>query len=213
MRELKRELIATLRHAHNMRVTRSKGQDRRGQIPDIVSIHVHPPEIEDRRFPGRWESDLVKGAANANAAGTFVERTSRLLMPIKLPEFKPASPVNVMQAFRDKLLGIAQPMRQSMTYDQGRAMAMHMESIRRTGREWRCTFVTRTAHGSAVPTKTSTDWCVSIYPKAQTYWASAGNSWTPSLARSATGPGKAWAYVLRWRSIESSCSTATNTPP
>ncbi|WP_310565628.1 hypothetical protein [Hydrogenophaga sp.] len=28
--ELKRELIATLRHVHNKRVPRSKGQDRRG---------------------------------------------------------------------------------------------------------------------------------------------------------------------------------------
>lgn len=44
--ELKRELIATLRHAHNKRVPRSKGQDRRGQIADMVSIHVRPPEIE-----------------------------------------------------------------------------------------------------------------------------------------------------------------------
>jgi len=52
--ELKRELIATLRHAHNKRVPRSKGQDRRGQIPDMVSIHVRPPEIEDRQFPGHW---------------------------------------------------------------------------------------------------------------------------------------------------------------
>lgn len=38
--ELKRELIATLRHAHNERVSRSKGQDRRGQIPDMLSIHI-----------------------------------------------------------------------------------------------------------------------------------------------------------------------------
>lgn len=30
--ELKRELIATLRHAHNKCVPRSKGQDRRAQI-------------------------------------------------------------------------------------------------------------------------------------------------------------------------------------
>jgi IS30 family transposase len=131
--ELKRELIATLRHAHNKRVPRSKGQDRRGQIPDMVSIHLRPPEIEDRQFPGHWEGDLIKGAANASAVGTLVERTSRLLMLIKLPEFKPASAVNVMQAFSDKLLGIAAPMRQSMTYDQGREMAMHKELSRRTG--------------------------------------------------------------------------------
>ena len=131
--ELKRELIATLRHAHNKRVPRSKGQDRRGQIPDMVSIHLRPPEIEDRQFPGHWEGDLIKGAANASAVGTLVERTSRLLMLIKLPEFKPASAVNVMQAFSDKLLGIAAPMRQSMTYDQGREMAMHKELSKRTG--------------------------------------------------------------------------------
>lgn len=131
--ELKRELIATLRHAHNKRVPRSKGQDRRGQIPDMVSIHVRPPEIEDRQFPGHWEGDLIKGAANASAVGTLVERTSRLLMLIKLPEFKPASAVNVMQAFSDKLQGIAPAMRQSMTYDQGREMAMHKELSRRTG--------------------------------------------------------------------------------
>jgi IS30 family transposase len=130
--ELKRELIATLRHAHNKRVPRSKGEDRRGQIPDMVSIHVRPPEIEDRQFPGHWEGDLIKGAANASAVGTLVERTSRLLMLIKLPEFKPASAANVMQAFSDKLLGIAEPMRQSMTYDQGREMAMHKELSRRT---------------------------------------------------------------------------------
>ena len=131
--ELKRELIATLRHAHNKRVPRSKGQDRRGQIPDMVSIHLRPPEIEDRQFPGHWEGDLIKGAANASAVGTLVERTSRLLMLIKLPEFKPASAANVMQAFSDKLLGIAAPMRQSMTYDQGREMAMHKELSKRTG--------------------------------------------------------------------------------
>jgi IS30 family transposase len=95
--ELKRELIATLRHAHNKRVPRSKGQDRRGQIPDMVSIQLRPPEIEDRQFPGQWEGDLIKGAANGSAVGTLVERTSRLLMLIKLPESKPSSAANVMQ--------------------------------------------------------------------------------------------------------------------
>ncbi len=51
--------------------------------------------------------------------GTLVERTSRLVMLVKLPEFKPASVANVLQALTDKLVGIAEPMRMSMTYDQG----------------------------------------------------------------------------------------------
>lgn len=131
--ELRKELIATLRHAHNKRLPRSKGQDRRGQIPDMLSIHMRPPEIEDRQLPGHWEGDLIKGAGNASAVGTLVERTSRLLMLVKLPQFKPASAANVMQAFTDKLLGIAQPMRQSMTYDQGKEMALHKQLTQNTG--------------------------------------------------------------------------------
>ena len=131
--ELRKELIATLRHVHNKRVPRSKGQDRRGQIPDMLSIHVRPPEIEDRQFPGHWEGDLIKGAGNASAVGTLVERTSRLLMLVKLPDFKPASAANVLQGFTNKLLSIAQPMRQSMTYDQGREMALHKQLSLNTG--------------------------------------------------------------------------------
>lgn len=131
--ELRRELIACLRQAKNKRVPRSKGQDRRGQIPDMLSIHLRPPEIEDRQFPGHWEGDLIKGAGNASAVGTLVERTSRLLMLVKLPHPQPASAVNVLQAFTDKLNSIAAPMRLSMTYDQGREMALHKQLTANTG--------------------------------------------------------------------------------
>ena len=131
--QLKRELIACLRQAHNKRTPRSKGQDRRGQIPDMLSIHVRPPEVQDRQFPGHWEGDLIKGAGNASAVGTLVERTSRLLMLVKLPHPQPASAANVLQAFTDKLLSIAQPMRRTLTYDQGREMARHKELTASTG--------------------------------------------------------------------------------
>lgn len=115
--ELKRELVACLRQAHNKRLPRSKGQDRRGQIPDMLNIHVRPPEVEDRQFPGHWEGDLIKGEPNASAVGTLVERTSRLLMLVKLPHPKPASAVSVLQAFTEKLNSIAKPMRKTLTYD------------------------------------------------------------------------------------------------
>ena len=36
--ELRKELIATLRQARNKRLPRSKGKDRRGQIPDMLSM-------------------------------------------------------------------------------------------------------------------------------------------------------------------------------
>ena len=89
--------------------------------------------MEDRQFPGHWEGDLIKGAGNASAVGTLVERTSRLLILVKLPHPKPASAANVLQAFTDKLNSIAQPMRLSLTYDQGREMAMHKKLTAQTG--------------------------------------------------------------------------------
>jgi IS30 family transposase len=78
--QLKKDLIQALSHAHNKRVPRSKGQDRRGQIPDMLSIHLRPPHTEDYLFLGHWEGDFIKGVANASAVGTMVERTSRFVM-------------------------------------------------------------------------------------------------------------------------------------
>ena len=131
--ELRKELIANLRQGRRKRVPRSQGQDRRGHIPDQLSIHLRPPDVEDRQFPGHWEGDLIKGEGNASAVGTLVERTSRLLILVKLPHPKPASAANVLQAFTDKLLGIAEPLRLSLTYDQGKEMAYHRKLTEATG--------------------------------------------------------------------------------
>ena len=54
--ELRKELIICLRQSKATRRPRSGGVDRRGQIPEMVSIHVRPPEIEDRLMPGYWEA-------------------------------------------------------------------------------------------------------------------------------------------------------------
>ena len=131
--ELKKELVSCLRLAHAARWPRSKGKDRRGEIKDLVSIHVRPPEVEDRQLPGHWEGDLIKGKANASAIGTLVERTTRLVVLVKLPHPNPATAAHALQAFSDKLNGIAEPMRQSLTYDRGREMAEHAKLTEKTG--------------------------------------------------------------------------------
>ena len=131
--ELKKELVACLRMAHAKRWPRSKGEDRRGEITDLVSIHVRPPEVADRQLPGHWEGDLIKGAHNASAIGTLVERTTRLVVLVKLPHPNPATAAHVLKAFSDKLNAIASPMRQSLTYDRGREMAEHARLTQNTG--------------------------------------------------------------------------------
>ena len=103
-----REFIACLRLARAKRWSRSRGENRRGQIADLLSIHVRPPELEDRQFPGHWEADLIKRAGNLSALGTLVQRSTRLLMLLKLPHPHPATAAHILQAFTDKLNGIAQ---------------------------------------------------------------------------------------------------------
>jgi IS30 family transposase len=50
--ELRTEVIALLRHDHQKRRPRARGKDRRGQIPNMISIAERPAEIEDRLIPG-----------------------------------------------------------------------------------------------------------------------------------------------------------------
>lgn len=91
--------------------------DRRGQIPEMVSIHVRPPEIEDRLMSGHWEGDLIKGKANASCVGTLLERTSGYLVLVKMND---ATATSAMEGFSAALNGMPLAMRKSMTYDQGR---------------------------------------------------------------------------------------------
>ncbi|WP_246217567.1 IS30 family transposase [Paraburkholderia panacisoli] len=119
-----------LRQGHITRMPRTQGTDRRGQIPDMISIHVRPPEIEDRPLPGHWEGDFIKGAGNQSSVGVLVERTSRLVLLAKMEDATAASALAGISA---KLNSIAEPLRQSFTYDQGKEMSRHRELTAATG--------------------------------------------------------------------------------
>ena len=84
--ELRSELIAQLRFAHKARMPRTRGQDRRGQLPNMTSIHLRPIEVAARLIPGHWEGDLIKGAGNKSAVGVLVERATRLVLLCKMPD-------------------------------------------------------------------------------------------------------------------------------
>ena len=128
--ELRRQLIACLRHGRSTRMPRSRGDDRRGQIPEMVSIHVRPPEVDDRVMPGHWEGDFIKGAGNKSSVGVLVERTSRLVLLAKMVD---ATAASALEGFSAKLNSIAAPLRQSLTYDQGKELSRHKDLTKRTG--------------------------------------------------------------------------------
>jgi IS30 family transposase len=128
--ELRRQLIACLRLGRGTRMPRTRGVDRRGQIPDMLSIHVRPPEIEDRVMPGHWEGDFIKGQGNQSSVGVLVERSSRLVLLAKMDD---ATAASALAGFAAKLNSIAEPMRHSLTYDQGKEMSRHVELREQTG--------------------------------------------------------------------------------
>lgn len=128
--ELRKQLVSCLRQGKSNRRPRAGGEDRRGKLADMVSIHVRPPEVDDRLMPGHWEGDLIKGSLNQSAVGVLVERTTGLVLLAKMKDCTAAS---ALEAFTLKLRSIAAPLRKSMTYDQGREMARHAELSALTG--------------------------------------------------------------------------------
>lgn len=128
--ELRKELIHCLRQGQSRRRPRPGGVDRRGQIPDMVSIHLRPPEASDRVLPGHWEGDLIKGKDNASAIGTLNDLTTGYVMLIKMRD---ATATSAVEGFSAALNSMPLQARRTLTYDQGREMARHAEITQRTG--------------------------------------------------------------------------------
>ena len=120
--ELKATLLRCLRQRRKHRKRRSAAHDRRGQIPDMLSIEERPAEVADRTVPGHWEGDLLMGRRHASALGTLVERTTRftLLVPLRGQD-----PTTVRRAFAREMRTLPAQVRRSLTYDRGREMLEH----------------------------------------------------------------------------------------
>ena len=125
---LRTELVRLLRQSHAGRLPRARGSARFTGIQGMAPIALRPPEVAARIVPGHWEADLIKGARNASAVGTMVERTSRFLMLAKLPN---ASAGAALEGFSRRLLTVPPCLRKTLTYDQGSEMSMHKRLARR----------------------------------------------------------------------------------
>jgi len=120
---LRRELAACLRTGRAQR--RPQGRvERRGRIPGMVMISQRPAEAEDRAVPGHWEGDLIMGSTASNSAiGTLVERATRYVMLLHLPNGHGAAAVR--DAMTETIKTLPDHLWKSITWDQGREMAQH----------------------------------------------------------------------------------------
>lgn len=121
-----KELRRLLRHGHLRRRTRGrpKKTENRGKIPDMTMIDERPEEVVSRLVPGHWEGDIIKGKYNKSALGTLVERRTRYTILVPLPAFGSES---VRKAFAKALTDLPEDIRCTLTYDQGKEMADHLQ--------------------------------------------------------------------------------------
>lgn len=120
--ELKKELISYLRQKKKSRYPRKGSKDKRGKIPEMISIEERPAEVEGRAVAGHWEGDLIMGKGHKSAIGSIVERKTRTVLLVKL---KGKDATSVRKAFERELRTLPQQMTKTMTYDQGHEMAEH----------------------------------------------------------------------------------------
>ena len=121
---LKREIQAALRTGRTRRKPHRTGEQRTPRFVDpMIMISERPPEIEDRAVPGHWEGDLITGAYNQSAIATLVERTTRYVMLVHLPNDHTAE--TVRDGLVTTMATLPEHLRGSLTWDQGAEMATH----------------------------------------------------------------------------------------
>jgi transposase, IS30 family len=129
---LRKELHGCLRTGRAMR--RAKAYTKRGvgqgQLSNMVMISERPAEVEDRAVPGHWEGDLIFGK-RMTTIGTLVERQSRYVILLKLPNGHGAEAVR--KAMTKRILTLPAQLRRSITWDQGKEMAEHVQFTVDTG--------------------------------------------------------------------------------
>src|SRR6476619_1101834 len=94
-----------------------------GHIKGMVMISERPAGAEDRAVPGHWEGDLIIGKDCRSAVGTLVERTTRYLLLLHLPEGRDARLAG--QAMREAIGTLPAELARSITWDQGIEMSCH----------------------------------------------------------------------------------------
>ena len=120
---LKKELMQHLRTGRPIRRSRhaTAKADRRGRIPNMVSIRERPAAVEDRAVPGHWEGDLIAGSRNSYMA-TLVERHTRYVMLAKVANKDTENVINALIKQADKL---PRELYRSLTWDRGKELTDH----------------------------------------------------------------------------------------
>jgi transposase, IS30 family len=96
----------------------------------MLTIHDRPFPPEDRSEPGHWEGDLIIGKDQGSAIGTLVERRTRLVRLLHLPNRDGEA---LHDALKARMTDLPLTLLRSITWDQGTEMARHLTITRTLG--------------------------------------------------------------------------------
>jgi len=121
----KQELYDYLpRHRHKRRLRYGR-KGRHPQIPERVSIHERPDEVNTKKVFGHWELDAVEGKThNKEAIATFLERVSRYYQAVKIPNLDAEAAI---QAHLSVLGMYPEFARKTATFDNGKENTNHIK--------------------------------------------------------------------------------------
>ncbi len=105
---------------------RVHGVQRRGRLTAMRMIDERPAEVEDRSQAGHWEGDLIMGPGNRSAIGTLVERRTRFLVLLHMPDAI-STAAAVGHAVSSAFSGLPDGLRRTLTWDQGKELALHQQ--------------------------------------------------------------------------------------
>lgn len=96
----------------------------RSRIPQRVSIHERPTEINSRLVLGHWEGDTIEGLGHKDGIHTEVERVSRYLLAAKVTAITSEVTIAVQ---KELFTHLPEALRQSTTLDNGKENHLHYE--------------------------------------------------------------------------------------
>ena len=152
--ELRTEITNALRQSRQKRMPRARGVACKGNITNLIPLSERPVEADDRVVPGHWENDFIKGARNASAIATALERTSRFML---LTQMNGCTAAHGLEGFTRRFKGVIPELRKTFTDERGsRIEDRRWRAIRssRLRRALMFIFAISTALGSADRTET-----------------------------------------------------------
>ena len=90
-----------------------------------MTISERLAEVADRAMPGHWDGDLICGSHNRSAVGTLVERSTRYVMLLHLPNGHEA--IQVERAMKEAIGSMPAELFKTLTWVGGKEMARHKE--------------------------------------------------------------------------------------